>query len=250
MTVTAIVPTLNEEHDILECLESIAWTDRRVVFDCYSTDRTVELARQAGVEVLQHPFENFAQFHNAAMEQVEAEWILFVDADERCTPELAEEMRQVTAGEGEEVLWWVPRHNYIFGRLTRWAGWYPDFQARLLLRDRTHWERPVHEVAVADGPEGKLANPLIHYNYVDLPDFIERQQRYTDIDAGILHDEGIHPRFYTPYTQAVRHFWWRFVTLQGVRDGLHGLRMSVLTAYYEAVKYHKLSRLWSQSTDR
>jgi len=243
MNITAVVPTLNEERNILDCLESLAWADHCVVFDCFSTDRTVGLARQAGAEVIQHPFENYAQFHNAAMDRVEADWIFFVDADERSTPELAAEARAVTAGNREEVLWWVPRHNYIFGRLTLGAGWYPDYQPRLLLRGHVCWERPVHEVAIADGPEGYLKNPLIHYNYDDLPDFIARQEKYTSIDAGILFQQGVHPRFYTPYSQAVRHFWWRFVTLQGARQGLHGLWLSLLMAYYEAVKYRRLARL-------
>jgi len=247
MRVTVIVPTLNEEHNILDCLESVAWADRCVVFDCFSTDRTLDLARQAGAEVMQHPFENFAQFHNAAMERVEADWILFVDADERATPELAEEVRLVTDGTREEVAWSVPRHNYIFGRLTLGAGWYPDYQSRLLLRGRVRWERPVHEVIVADGPEGYLENPLTHYNYEDLDDFIARQEKYTDIDAGILMEQGVRPRFYTPYSQAVRHFWWRFVTLRGTKDGLHGMWLSLLMAYYEAVKYRRLARLWKNA---
>jgi (heptosyl)LPS beta-1,4-glucosyltransferase len=244
LKVTAIVPARDEEHDIAACLESLAWADERVVFlDSRTTDRTAELARKAGARVISHTFENFAQFHNAAMEYVEAEWILFVDADERCPPELAEEIRAVTSGDREEVLWWVPRYNYIFGHLTLGGGWYPDYQPRLLLKGRTHWERPVHEIVVADGPEGKLKHPLIHYNYVDLPDFIARQQGYTDFAAQRLLQEGIQPRFYTLYSQALRHFWWRFVTLKGIRDGLHGLRLCALMAYYEAVTYQKLARL-------
>ena len=247
MNLTAIVPTLDEEHNIVACLESLAWAPHCVVFDCFSADRTVDLARQAGAEVIQHPFENYAQFHNAAMDRVEADWILFVDADERATPELGTEVQAVMAEKREEVVWWVPRHNYIFGRLTLGAGWYPDYQARLLRRGHVRWERPVHEVAVADGPEGYLEHPLIHYNYDDLADFIARQEKYADIDAGILHAQEIRPRFYTPYSQAVRHFWWRFVTLRGIQDGRHGLWLSLLMAYYEAVKYRRLARLWKAS---
>jgi glycosyltransferase involved in cell wall biosynthesis len=243
MSVTAIVPTLNEQENIVACLASLEWAERRVVFDCYSSDRTVEFAKQAGAEVLQHPFENYAQFHNAAMEQVDAEWILFVDADERATPELATEIQAVIAQEREEVLWWIPRHNYIFGRLTMAAGWYPDHQARLLRRDRVHWERPVHEIAVADGPEGYLESPLIHYNYDDLADFRSRQERYNQIDAQILLEAGVRPHVYTPYTQFVRHFWWRFITLGGLQEGLHGLRLSLLMATYEMKKYQRLIRM-------
>ncbi len=244
MNVTAIVPARDEEHNISDCLESLAWADRRVVFlDSRTHDRTAELAREAGAEVMLHPFEHFAQFHNDAMDAVEADWVFFVDGDERATPELAEEVRSVTDGAREEVAWAVPRHNYIFGRLTLGAGWYPDYQSRLLLRERVRWERPVHEIIVADGSTGHLENPLIHYNYDDLADFVARQERYTNVDAGILFDEGIRPRIYTPYSQAARQFWWRFVTLRGARDGLHGLWLSLLMAYYEAVKYRKLARL-------
>jgi glycosyltransferase involved in cell wall biosynthesis len=244
LKVTAIVPARDEEHNIAACLESLAWADERVVFlDSRTTDRTAELARKASARVISHTFENFAQFHNAAMEYVEAEWVLFVDADERCTPELAKEIQAVTRDDRKEVLWWVPRHNYIFGHLTLGGGWYPDYQPRLLLQGRTRWERPVHEIVVANGPEGKLKNPLIHYNYVDLPDFIARQQGYTDFAAQRLLQEGVRPRFYTPYSQALRHFWWRFVTLNGIRDGLHGLRLCALMAYYQAVTYRKLARL-------
>jgi glycosyltransferase involved in cell wall biosynthesis len=244
MSVTVIVPTLNEEDNIQDCLASLAWAERRVVFDCYSTDGTARLAQDAGAEVRQHPFENYAQFHNAAMEQVDAEWILFVDADERATPELAAEIQSTIAQDRDEVLWWIPRHNYIFGRLTRGAGWYPDYQARLLRRGHVHWQRPVHEIAVADGPEGYLENPLIHYNYDDLADFRARQERYNEVDAQILFEEGVRPHIYTPYTQFVRHFWWRFVTLGGFRDGVHGLRLSLLMATYEMKKYRRLGRMW------
>jgi hypothetical protein len=248
LKVTAIVPARDEEHNISDCLQSLAWVDERVVFlDSRTVDHTAELAQAAGARVITHTFENFAQFHNAALDRIEAEWVFFVDGDERCTPELAQEIRTVTAGQRDEVLWWAPRHNYIFGRLTLGGGWYPDHQPRLLLRGHTRWERPVHEIVIADGPEGKLKHPLIHYNYVDLPDFCSRQRGYTDFAAQRLQKEGVRPRFYTPYSQAVRHFWWRFVTLEGKRDGLHGLWLSILMAHYEAVTYRKLARLWKSA---
>jgi len=241
----AVVCARDEERNILDCLKSLTWTERQVVFlDSRTSDRTAELARSVGAEVMPHPFENFAQFHNAAMDRVAAEWIFFVDADERATSALADEVRSVTAADREEVAWSAPRYNYIFGRLTLGGGWYPDYQSRLLRRGRVRWERAVHEVIVADGPEGRLENHLIHYNYDDLADFIARQETYTDVDAGILLEQGVRPRFYSPYYLALRHFWWRFVTLRGIRDGLHGLRLSLLMAYYEALKYRRLARLW------
>jgi glycosyltransferase involved in cell wall biosynthesis len=243
LTLAAVVLTLNEEANIGDCLASLRWTDTQVVFDSYSVDRTVPLSVAAGATVIQHPFVNYAEQRNAAIDRVSADWLFFVDADERATPDVAAEVQHVIA-EAPQVGWSVPRHNYIFGRLTLGCGWYPDYQFRLFRHGRARWERAVHEVAIVDGAQGKLENPLIHYNYDDLRDFTTRQVRYCAIDARVLREEGVHPRFYTPATQAVRHFWWRFADLKGFRDGLHGLRLCALLAYYEARKYGELRRLW------
>lgn len=238
----AVILTLNEEHHIVACIESLRWADEVVIFDSFSRDATVALAQQAGARVLQHRFENYAQQRDAALAAITADWIFFVDADERATPALAAEIRRIIAEDGPVVGWWVPRHNYIFGHRMRGAGWWPDSQLRLLRCGRAHYDpvRAVHEVVVLDGPEGQLAEPMIHYNYETLAQFRAKQQQYTDYDAGILHKQGVVPRFYTSYTQAVRHFWWRFVTLGGWRDGGYGVLLSGLMAYYEWVKYRKL----------
>ncbi|NLE44061.1 MAG: glycosyltransferase family 2 protein [Chloroflexi bacterium] len=243
MNVTAVVLTLNEEDNIEACLASLAWADHRVIVDSFSNDCTVELARRAGAEVFQHPFQNYAEQHNVALERVSADWILFVDADERATPDLATEVRTVTDGSRPEAAWAVPRHNYIFGRLTRGGGWYPDYQTRLLRRGRVRWERPVHEIAVVDGAIGYLKSPLIHNNYSNPADFHARQKRYNAYDAEILYNEGARPRRVTPYLQALRHFWWRLITLKGYRDGLHGLRLCTLMGYYEMRKYQRVAEL-------
>ena len=151
----AVVLTKNEEQHIGSCLASLAWADRRVVFDSFSTDRTCEIAREHGAEVLQHPFSDYASQRNAALQAIDAEWIFFVDADERATPKLAEEITQIVAdslslsqmegepGKGLDVVgWYVPRHNYIFGKLTRGAGYWPDYQMRLLKRGNARYDRP------------------------------------------------------------------------------------------------------------
>ncbi len=245
MSLVGVVLTLNEERNVGDCLASLSWTDSQVVFDSFSTDGTVALSQQAGARVIQHPFEDYAQQRNAAIDHVDADWIFFVDADERATPKLAVEVRRVIA-ERPEVGWSVPRHNYIFGRLTLGCGWYPDYQFRLFRRGYARWERPVHEVAIVDGAQANLENPLIHYNYDDLADFTSRQTKYSDIDAAILRRQGVRPSVYTPLTQAWRQFWWRFVQLRGIRDGLHGLWLSLLMAYYEGRKYRVLRRLWQR----
>jgi glycosyltransferase involved in cell wall biosynthesis len=238
---SAVILTLNEEKHITACIESLAWADRIVVFDSYSRDNTVSLAQKAGAELFQSPFENYAQQRNAALDCIETDWLFFVDADERGTPQLAAEIREVIDTR-PEAGWYVPRHNYIFGRLTKGAGWFPDYQLRLFKHGRARYERPVHEVALVDGEIGYLKSPLIHYNYEDKAQFQAKQRAYTDYDAGILKEKGIRPKPYTYLLQPLRHFWWRFITLNGYQDGLHGLRLSSYMAYYEWVKYRKLGR--------
>jgi glycosyltransferase involved in cell wall biosynthesis len=242
---TVIILTYNEAEHIAACIESVAWADRIVVFDSFSTDETVELAQAAGVEIHQSIFENYAQQRNAALAAVETDWVFFVDADERGSVALGSEIRSVIA-QRSEMGWYVPRHNYIFGKLTRGSGWYPDYQLRLFKHGKVVYERPVHELAIVDGEIGHLEQPLVHYNYRDVAQFRATQRRYTDYDAGILLEQGIRPKIYTPYTQPLRHFWWRFVTLKGYRDGLHGFRLSSYMAYYEWLKYKKLAAISNQ----
>jgi hypothetical protein len=174
--------------------------------------------------------------------------VLFVDADERVTPELAAEVRQVIEHVGYAG-WRVPRFNYIFGRLTRGAGWYPDYQTRLLKVGAAQYdpERQVHELVILNEAEGTMQQHFIHYNYRDVAQFIHKQQRYSAYDARILHEQGIRPKPQNYILQPWRQFWWRFVTLNGYQDGLHGLRLSLFLAWYEFRKYQQLRALWRNS---
>jgi glycosyltransferase involved in cell wall biosynthesis len=244
---TGIILTFNEADNVVDCIASLRFADHVIVFDSFSTDNTVDLAKKARGQVIQHSFENYASQRNAALKAVDgtSEWVLFVDADERVTPELALEISERIT-ELEYAGWRIPRHNYIFGRLTRGAGWYPDYQTRLLRVGAARYdpERQVHELVVLDGAEGTLTQPLTHYNYRDLRQFLHKQRQYCAYDAGILFERGIRPKVQNYVLQPWRQFWWRFVSLKGYTDGLHGLRLSSLLAWYEYRKFLLLRRLW------
>jgi len=243
----AVVLTRNEERHIGECLDSLAWADERVVFDDLSTDRTLEIAQAKGARVLQHRKENFAAQRDAALEAVEAEWILFVDADERATPALAEEVRRVVRCEGTQarVGWWIPRHNYMLGHRMRGGGWYPDHQLRLLRRGKARYDpsRPVHEIVILDGEAGYLENVLVHYNYDTVAQFRRKMGRYTEFEASILYAQGVRARPWTYVTMPLREFGRRFVTLGGYRDHVYGLLFCGLMAWYTLATYRRLRRL-------
>jgi len=161
----AIVLTYNEAEHITACLDTLRFTDACLVVDSGSTDNTQALARQSGAEVMVRPFDNYTGQRNAALEALKdrAEWVLFVGADERVSPALAAEIQQAMTQPGFAG-WRIPRRNYIFGVLTRGAGWYPDYQTRLLRIGSAHYDpsRQVHELVLLDGPEGTLNEPFIH----------------------------------------------------------------------------------------
>lgn len=240
---SAIVLTLNEEKHLPDCLKSLAWADEIIVFDSFSTDGTVEIARAAGARVLQRQFDHYAGQRNAALKSTSAEWVFFVDADERATPELAAEIKCKLAQ--PQAGWWAPRHNYIFGKLTKYAGWFPDYQLRLLRRAHARYapDRVVHELVELNGAEGYLQNPLIHLNYETVEEFIRKQTYYARYDADRLQREGIKFRARQLLTMPLRQFWWRFFTLRGWKDGWHGLRLSLLMSRFELEKYRLLKSL-------
>ncbi len=249
MTLAAVILTYNEARHIADCIASLKFADQVIVFDSFSTDNTVELARASGAEVIQHHFEDYAQQRNAALDAVKGhvDWVLFVDADERISPALADEVRAAIADDSKAGFK-IPRHNFIFGNLTLGAGWYPDYQLRLLRVGAAQYDpaKRVHEVVVLQWGEGTLNEPIIHHNYQDARQFRDKQRRYTSYDARILYEQGIRPKPQNYVLQPLRHFRWRFITLKGYGDGLHGLRLSLLMSWYEFRKYLILTRLWRE----
>jgi (heptosyl)LPS beta-1,4-glucosyltransferase len=245
---TAIVLTRNEQRHIAACLATLAWADELLVLDSLSTDQTAEIACAWGARVEQHAFRDWAEQRTVAMAAAGNDWIFFVDADERATPELAAEVLQVVQSD-TCAGYWVPRRNYIFGHLMRHTGWSPDYQPRLLDRRRCRWDpaHPVHELVLFDGPDGHLQNTLVHYNYDNLAQFAEKQERYSTIAARQLQAGGARARLRSFIGQPAREFVRRFITLRGYCDGLYGLLLSLLLAYYTLRTYVKLWRLQSSA---
>ena len=240
----AVILAHNEERHIGDCLDSLAWVDERVVVDDFSTDHTASIARAQGARVIQHALEDFAAQRNAALDAVEARWVLFVDADERATPVLAEAVLRVIRYDGEKARagWWVPRHNYMIGHRMRGGGWYPDYQLRLLARNRARYDpaHPVHEIVVLDGKAGYLENVFVHFNYDTVRDFQRKMNQYAGLEARMLAQQNVRVRPWTYVSMPLREFWRRFVTLEGYRDHVFGLLFCGLMAWYTFVTYQRL----------
>jgi glycosyltransferase involved in cell wall biosynthesis len=243
----------DEEAIIERCLRALAWADERLLMlDASTTDRTEQLAQPLVDRIVKRELTDFASQRNAALDLATGDWVLFVDADEEVSPDLAEEVRATVAQPQGRVGFWVPRHNIICGRWVRYAGWYPDYQLRLLRRGRARFDprRLVHEVAILDGEGGRLLRPLVHHNYASLGEFRRKQARYAQLEARQLYQQGVRPRSRNFLLQPLREFRRRYVTLGGYREGLLGLGLSLLLAEANFKTYVELRRLWREGEPR
>jgi (heptosyl)LPS beta-1,4-glucosyltransferase len=230
----AVILTKDEVDHIGDCVASLRdWVDAVVVWDSGISDATARAASDAGALVVRRPFDNFAAQRQAVLDSLNACWILFVDADERATPGMAEEVNRLI---GDDTIngYWIPRRNFIVGYEMTAGGFYPDHQLRLLRREASQYvaEREVHEIVDVGGAEGTLTSPLLHYNYATWTQFHEKQRFYARYEARILAARGIRPRPHNFVLQPLREFRRRFLTLGGWRDGLQGLRLALLLAWY------------------
>jgi (heptosyl)LPS beta-1,4-glucosyltransferase len=230
----AVILTKNEAKHIVDCITAVQpWVDVVIVWDAVSEDATCTLARSAGALVVQRPWDNFAAQRQAVLDTVAARWILFVDADERVTPALGQEVRAVIERHDAHG-YWIPRRNLIVGHEIRGGGYFPDYQLRLLRRSAARYDvsRAVHEIVDVGGAEGWLQAPLIHFNYHSWAQFHRKQRFYAAYEAQILRRRRIRPRPHNFVLQPLREFHRRFVVLGGWRDGWPGLRLALLLAWY------------------
>lgn len=182
--VSVIVPTKDEERNIAVCLDSLDWADEVVVFDSCSSDRTVEIAEARGIRVVQRPFDNFATHKNWALDNIELrnEWVFFVDADERGTPALAQEIGETIGRPDARNGYYVAGENWLWGKPMR--AIYPNYNLRLIRRGKGRYEdRIVHEHIVVEGPPGHLANHLVHRDDKGIERWFDRHNAYSSMEA-------------------------------------------------------------------
>lgn len=241
-TLTVITLTLNEEHNIRECLNTARWADEIIVVDSGSTDRTVECARAVTDRVFTITWEGYGAARNFALTQASGDWILWLDADERVTPELAGEIKALVQNDDPGVAGYaIARRAYFLGRWIRHSGWYPGRVVRLFRKGKGHFsETRVHEQLEMKGTTVQTQHDLLHLTDPDLHHYLVKFNRYTSLAADDMAAAG---RKFTLRDLLVRppfQFVKMYILRCGFLDGIEGLILAVLSAAYVFTKYAKL----------
>ena len=244
MKLTVTIIARDEAAHIAAVLESVSWADEIIVVDSRSTDETVAIARRHATRVEVRDWPGYGAQKNYAAEIASNDWILSLDADERVTSGLANEIRQTLQGEPAARGYRIPRVTWYLGRWIRSTDWYPDYQLRLYDRRAGRWNgRRVHESVDLQGTPAFLRQELQHYAYRDIAHHLATIDRYTTLAAEQWLAEGrrtngfeilIHPRL---------AFLRNYLLRGGIKDGAPGLLVSKLNAYYVFLKFAKLWEL-------
>jgi len=239
---SAVLITQDEEEKVQAALASVAFCDEIVVVDSGSSDRTRELAEAAGARVLvRMPWPGFVAQRNAAVEAARHDWVLALDADERVTPALREEILALRARGFDRDGYRIPRVAFYLGRWIRCTDWYPDPQLRLFDRRKGRWAGGlVHESVSLEGRVGRLAGEIEHYPYRDISDHMRKIDAYTTLWARQAFESGRRAGVLAATGATFWAFLRNYVLRGGVRLGGVGLTVSTLNAYYTFAKLAKL----------
>ncbi len=243
--ISATIIVKNEEANISDCLKSLDWVDEIIVSDTGSTDKTVEICTAHGATVYTDDWLGFGKQKNLCQSRAKSEWIFNIDADERVTPALKEEMLlAIEDNESGYAGYYVPRKNHFAGRWVRHCGWYPDYNLRLYRKSAGAFnERRVHEAVQLTGSKRYLKNPIIHLTYKNLADYHARSERYSTLAAEEMYAQGRRAGATDTTLRPLFTFFKMYFLKLGFLDGALGFRLSTLYAGYTRAKYAKLKGL-------
>jgi glycosyltransferase involved in cell wall biosynthesis len=244
MPLSVCIITYNEEENIQGALETVKWVDDIVVVDSHSTDRTVTIARAYTERVFVRDWPGFVAQKNFAVEQTRHAWVLNIDADERLSPALQEEIQRLCATGMQADAYYIPRRAYFLDCWIAHSGWYPDYKLRLFRKSQARWHGgDVHESVRVTGTVGYLHSDLWHYTYRDLAHNLQTIDRYSTFGAQQLFAVGKRAHWYDVTLRPALTFVRKYFLCQGFRDGYPGLFIAVLTSYSNFAKYAKLWEL-------
>ena len=242
--VTAVIAAHNESANIEACIASVDWASQVMVVENDSIDDTVDRARGAGATVISPKFTTIGAQRNHAIGRITTPWVFVLDADERCTPELAAEIARVVATPGNHAAFRVPRRNFFLGKEIRHGGWGSDRPVRLFKKELRYNASLVHEHVDVTGEVGALKNALLHYTYTSLDQYFEKFNRYSRWWAEQNHARGRRGSAAAVVFKPPARFISMYLLKGGFLDGAPGIVVACLAAASVMAKY---ARLWELS---
>lgn len=247
--ISAIIPTFNEEDNIADAIKSVDWADEILVVDSFSTDHTIKYAKMNNARVIQREYEHSASQKNWAIPQASHNWIFLLDADERCTEELRNEIVQVVSSEPDINAFWISRENFFMGKKVRYSGWGNDKVVRLFKRDYCKYEnKSVHAEIITEGPIGKLKSVIKHNTYKSIQHYFAKIDRYSTYAANDLIKKHSSVGIYHLWIKPTWRFFKHYILNLGFLDGKVGYIISRMSAIDVFLRFTKLKELLDQKS--
>ena len=244
-SISVLIPCKNEERNIVECIASCdAIADEILLADSGSTDRTKELALlHPRVRVIERDYITSGDFKNWAIPQAEHDWIVILDADERLTPELCDEIKLTLSRGPEFDGYWIYRRNHFMGHPLHYGDARTDKVVRLFRKQGSRYAGPSDhgEIAVASGRLGFLKHRMVHYSFWSYDQLLGKYERYTKLQAAQWKAAGRDTSYFQLFVRPIWRFFREYVVHRGFLDGKAGLQLAWLAAYYSFLKQ---ARLW------
>ncbi len=235
--ISVIIITKDEEENLEDCLESVLWADEIILVDSGSKDKTLEIAKNFNAKIFHKEWEGFANQKRYALNLANNEIVLSIDADERITEKLKDEILNLDFSKADGFS--IPRQNYFLNKEITTCGWDKDYQLRLFKKSKTKViERPVHEGFSVKGKVEKLQNKMIHFTHTSIAKTFEKINLYSTLQAQERHDKKVAGIGILAHSFSA--FFRFFISLKGYKDGIHGLMVSLMNSVTTMLTYMKI----------
>lgn len=244
-SISVVINTLNEENTIAKALNSVKWVNEILICDMHSTDKTVDIVKKMGAKVVFHERLDFVEpARNFAISKASGKWILILDSDEEVPDKLRDKLVQISSTMEQIDYVRIPRKNIIFNKWMQASMWWPDYNVRFFKKGQVAWSDKIHKSPQTSGQGIDLPQDqelaILHNNYQSIGQFLERMNRYTEVEARELKMEGYNFRWQDLLEKPLNEFLSRFFANKGYEDGVHGLSLSLLQAFSFLLVYVKL----------
>lgn len=244
--ISAVILTKNEEKVIGDCIKSLTWCDEILVIDDSSTDNTTTIAKKLEAQVLHHPMKNFAAQRNHALQQAKGEWVLFVDADEIVPEALRKEIQKILANNTNVNGYLMKRQDILWGKALKHGETGQIQLLRLGRKNVGTWQGYVHETWHIKGKTAELSNPLMHYPHQSISEFLSKINRYSDIRAQELFEQGERTSAFLIIVYPKAKFAYNYFVRLGFLDGIPGIIHALMMSMHSFLVRGKLWLLWQK----